>query len=594
MLGLAFLWALCFSVPAAALSLVRSDGNRVGVFAGNLFVDMILLTFAVNLPIFYFGMPWMALPGLIWVIVINLAVVCVVAWLVNAGTEAVDVTGPLALVLIVAMFFVWVVGYNGPHDPKAASKIVQVTEEAKASLPASSTSNMVVVSPDIAAAKAQSAMSSGLSGARNYNTFLQLGDGALQYVDGHMWYIYPLYFDGAGNKHRLHNVEPGYIMVSAEDPSNQGTIVEHYDGQYSMKVCVACGQSNELTRWIYEHGYKYKLDDPTLEIDDQGHPYWTVTIDKPQLGWTFDAPTSLLVVDAHTGAIKEYPLDKAPEWIDRVYSQQTAKDIAGWYGDYGPDGKYGWNGVGSSNANRHQVSSDPILVYTGDGHPDWRMLLTSYNNDTAVSRIVLMDAHSGAMRVYTPTGPMHIEGPVISAFESASGEGADNVRANRYRASDPTLHVIYGHLTWMVTYEPENSSSFVGIGFVDAYNMQSSNAVFGNSREEALQNYLTQLAKQATSNGNAPGQGIKTQPVSGTVKQVSWDISGGHKEWYISLVNDPTHVYEGSADSVGPALVMVQPGDPVNMQVYITGTDESARTMESFTDTNVPLKKPGA
>ena len=34
-----------------------------------------------------------------------------------------------------------------------------------------------------------------------------------------MWYVFPLEFDGAGNKHRLHGIEPGYIMVSAEDPN---------------------------------------------------------------------------------------------------------------------------------------------------------------------------------------------------------------------------------------------------------------------------------------------------------------------------------------------------------------------------------------
>src|SRR5258708_20246079 len=80
------------------------------------------------------------------------------------------------------------------------------------------TDSMVVVSPDIATTKASQAMATGVAGQRNYSTYLQLGPATLQYVDGRMWYVFPLEFDGAGNKARLNAIEPGYIMVSAEDP----------------------------------------------------------------------------------------------------------------------------------------------------------------------------------------------------------------------------------------------------------------------------------------------------------------------------------------------------------------------------------------
>ena len=68
---------------------------------------------------------------------------------------------------------------------------------------------MVIVSPDIATTKASQAMATGLAGQRNYSTYLQLGPATLQYVDGQMWYVFPLEFDGAGNKARLHAIVPG-------------------------------------------------------------------------------------------------------------------------------------------------------------------------------------------------------------------------------------------------------------------------------------------------------------------------------------------------------------------------------------------------
>jgi hypothetical protein len=403
--------------------------------------------------------------------------------------------------------------------------------------------------------------------------------------------VFPLEFDGAGNKARLHAIEPGYIMVSAEDPN--AIPVEHYDGQYSMVVSLGGGQGSEPDRWAYSHGYSgYLLDDPTLEINDQGLPYYTVTLLSPRLGWTFDAPVGVLVIDAHTGQITQYALGDVPSWVDRVYSQQMAMTIANWYGEYS---QAGFQGVGSSNANRFRVSGEPVMVYTGAGHPVWRMLLTSYNSDNSVSRIIEMNAATGAMRIYAPQRPMGIEDPVTQAFDNASGTGATLVKADHYQAVDLTLHVIYGHLTWLATYEPDGSNpSFVGIGLVDAYEATANNVVFGDSKSSALQNYLAQLATEGTANGTAPEQGGQYQTITGKIAAIGWDITGGQKYWYITLAGQPGHVYVGTVASVGPALVLAQAGDPVTIRILDIGSQASTQTMQSFTDARVPLHAPGS
>jgi hypothetical protein len=46
--------------------------------------------------------------------------------------------------------------------------------------------------------------------------------------------------------------------------------------------------------------------------------------------------------------------------------------------------------------------------------------------------------------------------------------------------------------------------------------------------------------------------------------------------------------------SVGPALVLAQPGDPVTIRILDTGAKESTATTQSFTDTKVPLQAPGS
>ena len=551
-------------------------------------VNLVLL-YVVDGLAFYAGRPMMTFGGLVPLILVNLVLMVITAAVSTRGR--LNAGSAVAVLATVTFGSVWLVGHNSGHNAYLASHLVSVTVAPGDQLPASSTDHMVIVSPDIATTKASQAMATGVAGQRNYSTYLQLGPATLQYVDGRMWYVFPLEFDGAGNKARLHAIEPGYIMVSAEDPN--AIPVEHYDGGYSMVVSLGGGQGSEPDRWAYSHGYSgYLLDDPTLEINDQGLPYYTVTLLSPRLGWTFFAPVGVLVIDAHTGQITRYALGDVPSWVDRVYSQQMAMTIANWYGDYS---QAGFQGVGSSNANRFRVSGAPVMVYTGAANPVWRMLLTSYNNDNSVSKIVEMDAATGAMRIYTPQRPMGIEGPVTQAFDNASGTGATLVKADHYQAVDLTLHVIYGHLTWMATYEPEGSNtSFVGIGFVDAYQATANNVVYGNSKSAALQSYLAQLATEGTANGAAPEQGGQYQTITGKIAAIGWDINGGQKYWYISLAGQAGRVYVGTVASVGPALVLAQPGDPVTISTLNVGARESTETMQSFTDARVPLHAPGS
>jgi hypothetical protein len=612
---LALLWAAVFAVPVSLLSLVRPPvklrmrpASRPGPRSGThvdrgpaepvsllswkgtwlLAINLVLL-YGVDSLAFYFGRPMMTFVGLVPLILVNLVIAAITATL--ATFRRLNAASVVATLAIVTFGTIWIVGHNSGHNAYRASHLVSVTVAPGDQLPASSTDNMVIVSPDIAATKASQAMATGIAGQRNYSTYLQLGPATLQYVDGRMWYVFPLEFDGAGNKARLKAIAPGYIMVSAEDPD--AIPVEHYDGLYSMIVSLGGGQGSEPGRWAYSHGYSgYLLDEPTLEINDQGLPFYTVTLLRPRVGWTFGVPVGVLVINAHTGQINRYALGGVPDWVDRVYSQQMAMTIANWYGEYS---QAGFQGIGSSNANRFRVSGAPVMVYTGAGHPVWRMLLTSYNNDNSVFKIIEMNAATGAMRIYAPQLPMSIEAPVIQAFDNASGVGASLVKADHYQAVDLTLHVIYGHLTWMATYEPEGSTpSFVGIGFVDAYQATANNVVFGNSKSAALQNYLTQLAGQGSANGTAPEQGGRYQTITGKIAAIGWDITGGQKYWYITLAGQPGHVYVGTVASVGPALVLAQAGDPVTMRVLNVGVQESTQTMQSFTDARVPLNLPGS
>jgi hypothetical protein len=627
-------------IVSAGLSLARSKGEGKAAAAVNFFGNVIVTGLAVTWPVVGHALPTATFAGVLPLIFADLVIAFIIACAADAAGEGLSAAPVVMILAVLASGIGWIAVHNGPHDAhKAAFGIVHVTTEPGDALPASSTSDLVVVTPDEAATRASQAMSSGISATRNFATYTNLGPATLQRVDGKMQYVFPLEFDGAGNKQRLHAVVPGYVMISAEDPN--AAPVERYDGRYTMVVSLAGGQGSEPLRYVRDHlggATAYTLEDPTLEIQDgTGDPYWTVTMDKPQLGTTFPAPVATAVINAHTGHITRYDLPGANgsshdtnllsrhlPWIDRVYSVDDATRIANWYGRYA---QAGWGGVGSTNANRFQVSGDPVLTYTGDENPSWRILLTSFNTETSVNRIVELDSATGAMRIYRPAAPMGIETTVASAFCNAQGIGAGQVKSNHLVPEHMSLHVIDGTLVWMASFEssqnnggsgdatsqqpgdsadpcgngeaPVTNPTFTGVGFVPAYSATASNAVFGNTRSAALANLFSQLAAQQGSNGNAPGAGASEITVTGKICEKDADTAGGNETYYITLCGaggkpDFTRLYTGTSGSAGPALVLARTGDDVALKVFKVTSGTAQQQIQGFSDKQHPVSAAGA
>jgi hypothetical protein len=633
---------LTLGIISALLSLIRSKGEGGTAAAVNFFGNLIITGLLVTWPVVGHILPTATFFGVLPLIILDLFLAMVIAWIADGAARGTSVAPFVMLLAVIVSGIGWITGVNGPHDAhKAAYGIVHVTQEPGDALPASVTSDLVIVTPDQAATRASQAMSSGIAATRNYATFTNLGPATLQRVDGKMRYVFQLEFDGAGNKARLHGVVPGYIMISAEDPNAEP--VERYDGPYTMVVSLAGGQGSEPMRYVRDHlpgAAGYVLQDPTLEIIDArqpqapaGTPFFTVTMLKPQLGHTFPAPVAVALVNAHTGQVTKYDLPghgprqlaaHAP-WVDRVYSAGMAEQVANWYGMWG---QAGWAGLGNGNkSSRFQVSGTPVLTYTGDENPSWRMLLTSFNTETSVYRIVEMDSATGAMRIYRPAGPMGVETTVAQAFCNAQGLGAGNVRSNHLVPEHMTLHVIDGELVWMASFEssknngasdatasdqqpgddpdpcgngeaPADNPTFTGVGFVPAYAATASNAVFGSTREAALTNLFASIAGQGGGQGNNPSSGAIQVRVTGTLCGKASDVSGGNQTYYLTLCGaggkpDTSKVYTGTSQG-NPAIVLAQPGDKVVLKVLKATASNSQQQIQGFSDAEHPVGQDGS
>jgi hypothetical protein len=180
---------------------------------------------------------------------------------------------------------------------------------------------------------------------------------------------------------------------------------------------------------------------------------------------------------------------------------------------------------------------------------------------------------------------MGIESSVYDAFNSTSN---GNVKANHLVATGLALHSIYGHPTWVVSYENANGTpSFQGLGLLSAYSTSGNDVAFGDTKEEALQNYLTELAT-GTNNG-APPSGGSFQTLSGVISQITANVEGGQDYYYFELSGDATHVYRVQAGSANPSILFAKVGQHVTVSFLNLNLQTAVRNVSSFSDADVPL-----
>src|SRR6185312_3804349 len=148
--------------------------------------------------------------------------------------------------------------------------------------------------------------------------------------------------------------------------------------------------NQDLLRHVYLSGYTYgKLADPTLELDDSYHPYWTISLMQPTRGYTGDALSEVLLVDAHTGDTVKYLPKNVPVWVDRVMPSETVTQYLQWWGLYHAAPWFNPSGAGQQTP-----ASDPQLLYNSIDHPVWLVTMTSASsNDNSSTGVFLFDTH---------------------------------------------------------------------------------------------------------------------------------------------------------------------------------------------------------
>ncbi len=488
------------------------------------------------------------------------------------GLVIVGMLGVVASILI-TIFTTWF-----DVNAKALAAIPHVKIESSPALPPTDPNHIVLVSQSVAAYKGQQILGSN---GQNLGSAYSLDPASytLQSINHHLYYVAPLSYNNIfvnlSNPHT-----PGFVVVDAENPQ---AVPQLYTDQTlpgsSLAYLPGALLNQDLLRHVYLSGYTYgRLLDPTLELDDHFHPYWTISLMQPIRGYVGDTLKQVLIVDAHTGAITAYQPQNTPAWVDRVMPADTVSQYLQWWGLYHAAPWFNPSGIGQQSP-----ASAPELLYNNVDQPVWLIPMTSASsNDNSSTGVFLFDTHKNFADFY-PLAGLGIGDNVTKTFQSTRA----NIRG--YNVASVQLYQIYNTPTWVAIYVQNTNSGdiFQDVGIVDARNLNGGNVQFEPSLAQALQDYqqwLTQLGNGAS----APSTGT-TQTVTGKVLRISAVQEGTNTIYYLQVQGQ--RVIFTANLSLSPKLPLVQPGDIIKGNYLNTGG--TVVNFTTFDDLSINLGGPG-
>lgn len=293
-----------------------------------------------------------------------------------------------------------------------------------------------------------------------------LGEPTMQQVNGKLLWVVPLEHSGFFKWLFNRQGTPGYIIVSAIDPKD----IEYVD-KYMIKYQPDAFFGDDLIRKVrFNEALFEGIIDYYFELNDEGKPYWVVSIYKKTKILALDEVSAIVTVDATTGEKKRYEVDEVPNWVDRVYPRPLINNQINNRGQY-------IHGVFNfSNKDKYQTSDTSAIVYYNDNCYMFTGL-TSIGSDESATGFIMINLKTKESIVYQMSGATE-----WAAEQSAEGK----VQHLKYKATFPLIVNVDGIPTYFMTLK-DKEGLIKQYAFVSVKNYTSVGV--GESVNDALISY---------------------------------------------------------------------------------------------------------
>lgn len=406
-----------------------------------------------------------------------------------------------------------------------------------------------------------------LGNVRGLGSQVNIGRPVIQRVDDELKWV-------AGFEHNsffrwLANREvPGFVTVSSSHYGDSEIVTDQSitigPGEYGFSF------GDNLMRHLYRNGYaNVGLMDPTLELDEDGHPHWVVTRISPRQGFGGHMVDGVVVVDAETREIADYSVDDAPDWITQIQPHTLVRSRLN---DWGRFVQGWWNQV-IANEGVIEPTDEMLLVYTADGEAMWYTGLRSRGTDQqGTMGFALIDARSGEATYYPRTG-------ITEEAAAAAIEG--QVQEAGYKASTPIPYNVTGLPTFIAVLKDEYGNP-QKIGMV-AYDDRST-AATGAGLDTTMRRYQTAISE---SQGDLlVEEGVEAETIEGEVVRTRLETVDDATTLYFMVDAVEDTAFRVSTTGSAEAL-LTESGDEVRFEVM--NTEPSEVTAQAFENLSFEL-----
>lgn len=299
---------------------------------------------------------------------------------------------------------------------------------------------------------------------------------------------------------------PYYVSINMATQETE--LVELEEG---MKYSPSEYFNRDLERHI-RFAYPTKMfENLSFEINDAGHPYWVMSYYDFTFGIVGGKDImGVILVDAVSGEMTDYPIAEVPQWIDLAYSPELIVEQADNWGSY----KNGFlnsifvqkDVVVTTEGYNYIALDDDVWLYTG---------ITSVVSDESNIGFILVNMRTKEARTYMVNGAEE-----YSAMESAQGQ----IQEKNYNATFPILINVADRPTYFISLK-DNAGLVKSYAFVSVEEYQIVGV--GDTIEGAKTEYLRLL-------GVKESQEQKNEIIA-TIEKISTAIIDGNSKYYITL-----------------------------------------------------------